>query len=392
MKRSRIWYGVLLAATGILYIMADRDAALGLLICLIVVPLLSLLIQWFAVKELHIECQIRKGCLAGEEQEFEIWLYRESSLPLGAVESQVESENIHYGERKLRKIRLQPSEKRKMKFVYPCIFDDCGNVRISVSNIRCYDLLGLFALEKKMNYEGMILVYPSVPKMSVSLQRKPETLYSGDRYDPYKKGQDISEMANLRGYVEGDAFNHIHWKMSSKLDKLMVREFAFPSNYNTVILSDMMKCADGKEISNQCNNAVAAFTAGLSECMLQQSQKHEVGYVLKGEYRGMPVDSTESQEQLMLSLLSRPVEKEKNRAEAVYSFLRGNLKNNYTKMIYITPAYDEDFVRQLAKEIDITILHIVSGKEVLHADISQGYSIIPVNADRYMEQSYNLIV
>ena len=94
----------------------------------------------------------------------------------------------------------------------------------------------------------------------------------------------------------------------------------------------------------------------------------------------------------MLSLLSRPVEKEKNRAEAVYSFLRGNLKNNYTKMIYITPAYDEDFVRQLAKEIDITILHIVSGKEVLHADISQGYSIIPVNADRYMEQSYNLIV
>lgn len=383
---------MLLVAAGILYIMADRDAALGLLVCLIAVPVLSLVIQLLATRELHIECQIRKGCLVGKEQEFEIWIYRESGLPLGAVEIQAESENTHYGERKIRKIRLQPSEKRKMKFVYPYIFEDCGNVKIRVSNIRCYDLLGLFVLKKKMNYEGTTLVYPPVPKMSISLQRKPETLYSGDRYDPYKKGQDVSEMANLRDYMEGDAFNHIHWKMSSKLDKLMVREFAFPSNYNTVILSDMMKSADGKEIPNQCNNAVVAFTARLSDCMLQQSQEHEVGYILRGEYLWMPVDSTEAQEQLMVSLLSRPVEKEKNAAESVYSFLRGNLKSHYTKLIYITPAYDEEAVRQLAKEMDITILHIVSEKETLHIDTSQGYSIIPVNADRYMERSYNLIV
>lgn len=392
MKKSRIWYGVLLVAAGILYIIADSDAALGLLICLIAVPFLSLLIQVLAIKELHIECQIKKGCLAGKEQEFEIWLYRESGLPLGTVEIEMESENIHYGEREIRKIRLQPSEKRKMKFVYPYIFEDCGNVRISVSNVRCYDLLGLFAMKKKMNYKGTIMVYPPMPKMNISLQRKPETLYSGDQFDPYKRGQDVSEMANLRGYVEGDAFNRIHWKMSSKLDRIMVREFAFPSNYNTVILSDMMKCADGENIPNECNNAVVAFTAQISACMLQQSQKHEVGYVLKGEYRWMPVDSTESQEQLMVSLLSRPVEKDKNRAESMYLFLRGNLKNNYTKLIYITPAYDEEAVRQLAKEMDITILYIVNGKENQHADTSLGYSIIPINAGQYMERPYNLIV
>ena len=53
-----------------------------------------------------------------------------------------------------------------------------------------------------------------------------------------KKGSDYSETFQLREYVPGDSIKQIHWKLSEKLDKLVVREASLPVQKSTLVFWD----------------------------------------------------------------------------------------------------------------------------------------------------------
>ena len=75
----------------------------------------------------------------------------------------------------------------------------------------------------------------------------------------------------------------------------------------------------------------------------------------------------------------------------VYQILHGNLTAEYTKIIYITPEYDESSIRQLARSVDLTIIQLVEGKltEYINAN---GYSVTSINIDDYEEKTHNISI
>jgi hypothetical protein len=56
-----------------------------------------------------------------------------------------------------------------------------------------------------------------------------------------RPGDDPSEIFNIRSYMPGDAIDRIHWKLSSKTDKLLVREFGCPVERKILLLVDYRK-------------------------------------------------------------------------------------------------------------------------------------------------------
>ena len=92
-----------------------------------------------------------------------------------------------------------------------------------------------------------------------------------------------------------------------------------------------------------------------------------------------------------INLLCRPITKEKNSGDSLYYFMRSNLAGKFTKMIYITPNYDEDAVKQLAGKMDLTIIHIRQGNASEYAD-TQEYSVVPIEVDNYVEKSHNIVI
>lgn len=44
-----------------------------------------------------------------------------------------------------------------------------------------------------------------------------------DRFSLYKKGDDPSEIFDIRDFKDGDRFQQIHWKLSSKTGHYMVK-------------------------------------------------------------------------------------------------------------------------------------------------------------------------
>lgn len=376
-------YLAVAVAALITYIAADRREVLVLLGFLVLMPFLGLILQRMAMRGISVECHIPGTCRMGQQIAVTLKLRRKSRLPLGTVRIRLVFENILYGDQKEARVWLQPGEHREMTFT--CLFEarDCGYVRTSAAAAEYQDLLGLLVFRRSVDISRDTIVYPPEVRLNMELLKRPETKSFGEMYNQ-KKGQDISEVSGLRDYLPGDPMNSIHWKLSGKLDEWIVREFGQPSNYNTLILYEMMKRNGEKEIPNSCNNAVLALTVSLSMSMLELNLEHNVGRILNKDIQIVPVHSMDTYEQMQMNLLCKPVAEEIRGADTVYSFLRGNLRNEYTKMVYVTPCYEESTARQLSREADLTVLQIVQGRK-LDYTASAGYAVISIDADTYQE-------
>ncbi len=389
MRKHQIWYLAVTVSALAAYIVADRREPLVLLCILILMPVFSLIFQIKAMEGILAECHVQGTCRMGQEIVVGIRLRRKSRIPLGPVRAHMVFENVLYGEQVEKVAWLQPAEKMEMTFVYPLAVEDCGHIKIRVSVIEYQDLLGLFVFRREANISEETLVYPPDIRLNAELSRRPETKSFGELYNQRKKGQDVSEVAGLRDYVPGDPMNSIHWKLSGKLNELVVREFGSPSNYNTLILYEMMKKSGEKEIPNAYNSAVLALTVSLSLSMLELNLEHNVGRVFHRDFQAVPVYSRDTHEQMQLNLLCVPIAGEGKGTDTVYSFLKGNLYRDYTKIIYITPCYDENAAKQLAREVDLTLIQILQGKGMDYA-ASAGYTMITVDVDTYQETMHSI--
>lgn len=389
MRRHQIWYGVLLVIAILLYIVADRGAALVILAGLVVIPAISAFLEMAAMKSMEIDMMCREQCRVRQEVPLCMRMTRGNRIPSGSIFMKLEIHNLLYDKKTEKKILLQPAEKKHQEFVYPFEPEMCGVFRLAVQTVEIYDLTGLFCWKREVNLASEILAHPQDLDVNVQVLRRPETEKDGDIYDQNRKGQDISEVHGLREYIEGDSLGSIHWKLSSKIDKLIVREFSYPANYKTVILYDTMKRADGETISDERNDAVMALTFALSRSMLEYNLEHSVMQMENGESRMVPVDSRITYEDMVIHYLCSRIPEEKNRGDSLYYLLRSNLLNSCTKVIYITTVYEDESLRELARRTDVTVVHVIGEGQSGYTS-NQGYGILTVNVQDYDKKVHHV--
>ena len=391
MRRHRIWYGIILAAAIILHLMANRGETAAFLGILILLPLFSGVLQLLAVRSGKVIFEIRDRCAVEEKIPLRIHFQRTSRIPMGVMDVTFFMENRMYGEGEEHMLRLIPSEKITMNYEYPVEWEDCGAVRLVLKSVRYYDLLGLFARSEELDEERELLVYPAAVRVRADLRRRPETQTTGEYYDPYRKGQDVSEVADIREYKEGDSLGSIHWKLSGKLDHLVVREFGYPSNYQVLILCDMRKGTAEHPVSNLRNNVVLSMAFSLSQALLEVNLEHHVGRPMDGDIETMPVYSRETHEQMMLNLLCRKLDDDKDCLSIHDWLLKNDLRQQYTKLLYITPEYEEETVQRLSREMDVTVVQIVEQMAERFAE-NHNYAVIMVEAADCMKKEHHIFI
>ena len=64
-----------------------------------------------------------------------------------------------------------------------------------------------------------------------------------ENYAPDRTGYDLAEVYALREYAPGDSLRQMHWKLSSKLDKLVVREPSLPVRRSVLVFWERTQTA-----------------------------------------------------------------------------------------------------------------------------------------------------
>lgn len=98
--------------------------------------------------------------------------------------------------------------------------DHCGAFQVTVEKVRVCDYLGLFSFPVRKKGQKYVLIRPRpvpVPGLA-DLSR-----YIARSWRP-KFGGGYAENHELRLYRPGDNLNQVHWKLSAKTGKLILRE------------------------------------------------------------------------------------------------------------------------------------------------------------------------
>ena len=166
---------------------------------------------------------------------------------------------------KLRLIAPSTGKKTRLKPGASLSTDHCGAFRIRCRWLWVCDYLGLIRLPVKVREDRLVLVRP-VPSLPGQMPDMSRYLCGITRPKP---GGGYSENHELRLYRPGDNLHQIHWKLSAKTGKLIIRE-PMEAQQDAAILT--MELSGQPEVLDQKLGQLL----GMSTYLAKNSIKHRI--------------------------------------------------------------------------------------------------------------------
>ena len=272
MRRGLVtWVFVIISAL-ILYLFSNETVTLALLLALIaVLPASFLLLR---LSRRSIEVSLSDAIRTDNKSSFTLTIKNKGWLPIASVEVEVRCENLRTGETDLYHVHrgLMPRKSAELKIeVSPT---HAGRYDLSVAAGRMYDPLGIWSESIECDDHRYMTSLPVIYDMHikpVSSAAMPES----DVYAVRRKGSVSGDMIGIKEYVAGDPVRNIHWKLSEKTDKLLVKELGDPATDNYLLLLDS---AAGIVHDTAALDAVASVFASLMHSLRLSDIAFNVGW------------------------------------------------------------------------------------------------------------------
>lgn len=272
MIRNKLLYAVLLAVLILFYYLyrgdPERgDLSLALLVFAAILPVIlfaGLLRLKHAVKVRL--CHSKEPILKGQIYQWVLQITNKSILSCAEARVSLEYSNSLTG------------ESEPLTLAVPVLAHNSQRVRLSFHTVTCgvmdmqlhyldlYDPLRIFRQRIRLNTEDQVLVMPSqtipVPEEWPPV---PQPEADTSEFSKVKAGDDPSEIFDLHTYREGDSIARIHWKLSSKLDQLMVKEFSLPLSAGCLLVTDPVISGEMPEAALRLDTAYSALFSVIAQ-------------------------------------------------------------------------------------------------------------------------------
>lgn len=231
-------YGLLLLAAVVFHIFIVDYISFWILAFLIMLPLVSMLITALGMRGVTAELLIKNTPIQKNEAlPIQLKIYSKSFFLACRVRVKLTIRNESLQQEQTRTFFITANDSgQTVEQVISSQY--CGMLSCSIAELRIYDALGLFSFSKKTESNYFIVVLPSVyPLMAINSA----FLQDLQNNSPSRimKGNDPSEIIDIREYRDGDRLAKIHWKLSDKYDQLMVKDFGDPYSNNVLMLFDL---------------------------------------------------------------------------------------------------------------------------------------------------------
>lgn len=172
-----------------------------------------------------------------KEFDYEFRIYNESILPYPFIEAYVVlpcSDSVRCSERPVR-VSLPPL----------CVYNVSNTVRfrfrgtydIGVTSFYVYDFFRIWRVRIDVNSFEKIYVLPR--RLHIDEEESKTVSDSAKRMSKTPNSYEKIEISDVRDYRPGDPLKSVHWKLSSKTEELIVRDYNSGSVDSTYIFADM---------------------------------------------------------------------------------------------------------------------------------------------------------
>lgn len=198
----------------------------------------------------------------------------------------------------------------------------CGRYLIRMEQLWLTDYLGIFPKRIPCEIEKRMTVMPETFPVELNTRLLLSAVDDSDLYESDRKGNDPTEIFQLREYVSGDPVRSIHWKLSSKLDNLIMKEAAMPVDRSLLIYWN--QSTGSAPVMDTLAEAVFSLCQALSE----QGYTYTLGWPEKGAMQMVAINHMDDLlEHLPLLLHKKEMQEEED----------GQFQS-YGKIMYFTGA------------------------------------------------------
>lgn len=261
---------------------------------------------------------------------FNINLKNDSIFPFGNIVMKISINNGFYKNKNEYYINITNFPKRVTMVKWSCKSEYSGNVIIKIEEMYIQDMLFLKRIKKDLDVAQTICIMPDSYELAVDSDFLAECKGDEDKTNS-KSGDDVSEINSIKEYINGDSIQKIHWKVSARLDKLMIKDFSVEQgNYVEILLNLYYENNDYDEM-----DAVIELFVSISEKVISEHIDFSIIYAnhKTQELSSIPISNSE---ELFTSLKQIFYCKPAKDSRYTYELYKSNMVNENYTCLYIT--------------------------------------------------------
>lgn len=377
----KIFFAVLIIICIVFYIMYLWDFALVLLITVITIPVVMLISTLIARKNIDVEFAVKNDtALKKENFPIQIKITNRSIFPVGKAEAYIEYSNLFSNETNTFNLLMPIQSRNSQNISFKLSSRYCGIIRIKCNYINIYDPLKIFRFKVGKNIHKEIAVMPEGYEINGSICSTDRINDESNKFSEYKAGDDPSEIFDLREYNIGDKLNRIHWKLSSKRDDFIVKDYSLPVDIPCMLFLNLK--VDSKYRLPVFDTLVETLVS-ISQFMLENERLHSIVYYnpeagcFIEKYIENADSLTETIHEIILSADENAVYK------SPQNYFTENTELSVSSFVCITSNPEQKFLEYIGENVDADIKNAVIAvtspqeAENIMKDYS-GVNIIPV--------------
>lgn len=374
MSKNRFIYICILVITVFIYIFTNTYYTLFMLILVIMLPLISLTLMLLSGKNVRVEMNLTP-IMEKDYAHFSLTLTNAGLIPIARLIIQASIENQLMGATTNKNIYVSLGSKRFLNVNLAIENAKIGALKIHMQKPYIYDIFGLFRIKLHDIPEENTVVYPKMLDLEIYMDKPVETSGDGHRYSPDKKGMDISELFALRDYVEGDDIRKIHWKLSGKVDKIIVRDSSLPLNYSVFLLIELSKSEEA------IVDAMLELYLSLSRVLLAEGINHNLAWYDSGSEKlhVCELNTFEDLEVAMAELLTSYAYGEES--PALDHYVQSGFRNDQAILIYMTSRPDGEKIAEIQLSQKMRTIYITENQDISGLDSINIFSVDPKHID-----------
>lgn len=353
-KKSIVFIAVFLISLINFLIMPHYYSAIPLILfaALMLCGVLSLL-----VIRGEVDSNIRLAYKQGEDNSLraDIEIYNKGVLPKISLKITVAILNMLTGEKKTEVVYMSIGPRSKKITSIDMNAKLSGCYRISIEGLESADLLNVFKRNLAIHSRKEIEVFPKLEAIEIGSNVYSSFNIESFQYSQFKIGNDPGEIRGVREYQIGDNPKHIHWKLSGKMEDIVVRELGYPVENDILLMLDYAQLDDEKAADKKMS-----ICFSISQRLLEKTIVHNIGWYDREEktFCIRPVKNTSDRDNVMKRLLRNQMLNEE-----VSTIRRFVSETEVNQRVFSHYLYISDDDRDLEQLLEYGELNVFGTKE-----------------------------
>lgn len=219
-----------------------------------------------------------------EEANVVIRVYNDAWFPVSYVVLNLNIEDVFDSSMKQQEMTCMIDARSYTSVEISVQPDYAGKLILYPEQVKVWDYLKLFSKKVKVSEKATpLIVKPDV--FEIGMTENPihgGRAVNGNISVGNVSGDDTSEVFDTRYYQEGDSLHSVHWKLSAKMDDLLVKIYSASADHGVYLILDMYRESIEGWNHDQFDRMMTIL-ASLSNTLRQRQIRHTVIWCVSEE-------------------------------------------------------------------------------------------------------------